>query len=109
MQQWPRERIVGQSLLSQGLMLGFLGASTVVMTGKSDPEVLEALACRGTIALPSDINTRQARVATDCLSVIKNLEAGTQWVYALVVKEILESKKEFEHLSSGHEGRISNK
>ena len=87
----------------------FLELRRWVMTGKSDPELLEALACRGTIALASDINTRQARVASDCLSVIKNLEAGTQWVYALVVKEILESKNEFEHLSFCHEGMISNK
>ena len=47
------------------------------MTGKSDPEMLEALACQEAIALARDINTRRARVASDCLSVIKNLKTGT--------------------------------
>ena len=33
----------------------FLGASVVVMAGITDPEQLEALACRKSMSLPSDL------------------------------------------------------
>jgi hypothetical protein len=45
----------------------FLGASVVVVQGISDPEVLEALACREGLDLASDLLLKKVRVASDCL------------------------------------------
>jgi hypothetical protein len=44
----------------------FLGASTAVYPGKSNPEILEALACREAIALAQDTNVRKVMIASDC-------------------------------------------
>jgi hypothetical protein len=52
----------------QGL---FLGASSITLQGKSNPELLEVLACREAVALASDIDVRVARVASDFLAAVK--------------------------------------
>ena len=51
----------------------FLGASTVVFTGVSDPETLEILACREGLALASDLLISKARVASDCVNAFNSL------------------------------------
>jgi len=43
----------------------YLGASTLVFAGMSDPEILEVLACREDLALANDLLIQQARVASD--------------------------------------------
>ena len=43
----------------------YLGASTLVFAGVSDPEILEVLACREGLALANDLLIQQARVASD--------------------------------------------
>jgi hypothetical protein len=40
----------------------FLGASTMVMAGVNDPEVLEAMACREGMSLADDLYLRQVTV-----------------------------------------------
>jgi len=52
----------------------FLGASTVVFTGVSDPETLEILACREGLALASDLLISKARVASDCVNAVNSLQ-----------------------------------
>jgi len=43
----------------------YLGASTLIFAGVSDPEILEVLACREGLALANDLLIQQARVASD--------------------------------------------
>jgi ribonuclease HI len=87
----------------------FMGASVVVFPGKTEPETLEALACREAVSLAYDIHARSVRVASDCLNVIRSLELGTQGVYAHIAREIKEAKGNFEALVFSHEKRTSNK
>jgi ribonuclease HI len=81
----------------------------VVLPGRTDPEILEALACREGIALACDINAREAHIASDCQMVIRSLEGGSMGVYGHIVREIVESKVGFQKLTFGHERRSSNK
>jgi ribonuclease HI len=66
----------------------FLGASVVVVEEFTDPEVLEAMACREGLSLAADLLLARFRVASDCRNVIKSLE-GEEWgVYGHIVKEV---------------------
>jgi ribonuclease HI len=87
----------------------YMGASAVVFPGKTDPETLEALACREGVALALDIGARRVKIASDCSSVIASLRQGTMGLYAHVVREIKEMEGDFEELSFAHERRRSNK
>jgi hypothetical protein len=86
-----------------------MGASTVFLNGKTEPETLEALACREAVALAWDINARRMYAASDCLTVVRNIKAGTLGVYAQVISEIKMAMEAFDLLSFGHEKRASNK
>jgi ribonuclease HI len=87
----------------------FLGAYAAVYLGKSNPEILEALACREAIALAQDINIRKVMIVSDYLSVVRSLQDGSRGIYAHIIREILDPTSEFEKLSFCHERRISNK
>jgi hypothetical protein len=52
----------------------FLGASVLKIGGINDPAVLEEIACREAMALVEDLYERRVTVATDCLSVVNNME-----------------------------------
>jgi hypothetical protein len=54
----------------------FLGASTVVLLGKTDPVTLETLACREALSLAYGINAHKIRVASDCRSVVQSIQGG---------------------------------
>jgi hypothetical protein len=45
----------------------FLGASAQVIHGMSDPDTLEAIACREALALARDLALNHIHVASDCL------------------------------------------
>lgn len=51
----------------------YLGASTLVFAGMSDPEILEVLAWREGLALANDLLIQQARVASDCLNAVRSI------------------------------------
>jgi ribonuclease HI len=87
----------------------YLGASAIVFPGKSVPETLEALACREGLALARDIHACKVRVASDCKMVIQNLQSRFLGDYAVVVRELQDSRRESEHLSSCHEKMIHNR
>ena len=87
----------------------FLGASAVVFQGCTDPETLEALACREAVALALDLDARRIKVASDCKSVISSLEEGTRGSYAHIVQEIIAARSRLEELVFCHEGRRTNK
>jgi hypothetical protein len=80
----------------------------VVTQGLSDPEVLEALACREGLALASDLLLTKFRVASDCSNVIKSLEGSGYGVYGHIVQEIQARAGEFAMTQFVHEGRTSN-
>jgi ribonuclease HI len=86
----------------------FLGASVVAVQGISDPEVLEALACREGLALTSDLLLTNFRVASDCLNVIKSLESAGWGCYGHIVQEIKARAGDFINAQFVHEGRVSN-
>ena len=52
----------------------FIAASAMVIPNITDPETLEALACLEALALAEDCGIRKMLVASDCLSVIKNIK-----------------------------------
>jgi ribonuclease HI len=87
----------------------YLGTSTMVFPGKTAPETLEALACREGLAQARNIHARKMRVASDSKMVIQNLQSGFLEDYATVVRELQDSKREFEHLSFCHEERSHNR
>jgi ribonuclease HI len=84
----------------------FCGASAVVFPGKTDAETLEALACREALSLAQDINTRQVRVASDCLNVTQSMDQGTMGAYAHVVREFKETARELDNLAMSVRCRI---
>jgi hypothetical protein len=47
----------------------FLGALSVVMDGVTDPETLEAMACREGLTLGEDLLLQGVKLATDCLNL----------------------------------------
>jgi ribonuclease HI len=48
----------------------YLGASVLVMAGQSDPETMEAVACREGLTLASDLGLYSFRVASDCANAV---------------------------------------
>jgi ribonuclease HI len=81
----------------------------VVFPGRTEPDTLEAMACREALALARDIKASRVLIASDCKNVVTSLEEGSREVYAKIVEEIVAAKEEFEDLSFIHEGRRKNK
>lgn len=86
----------------------FLGASVVVAEGVTDAETAEALACREALALAQDLASRKIKIASDCLSVINNLQAGGMSRYSQVIREINATSSGFESCVFVFESRMSN-
>jgi hypothetical protein len=57
----------------------YLGGSAVLITGISNPEVLEALAVREGLSLAHDLLMSKVRLASDCLTMINALKEKN-WV-----------------------------
>lgn len=66
----------------------FLGASGVVFEGVTEAEIAEALACHEGLALASDINTSNIRLASDFLTVVKNIHGDGIGRYGHIIREI---------------------
>ena len=49
---------------------------------------MEAIGCREGLALASDLAVRKIRLATDNISVVRNIKSGSKGVYAHIVEEI---------------------
>ena len=60
----------------------FLGASTVTLSGMSDPETLEVMACREGLALASDL-IEKVRLASDskCSKKLGGRSNAAVWPY----------------------------
>jgi ribonuclease HI len=73
----------------------YLGGSSVTISGKTNPEMLETLACREGMALARDIDTCIIRLASDCLNAVRSINEGTMGDWAHVVCEIDEAGESF--------------
>ncbi|KAM0898703.1 hypothetical protein ACQ4PT_021767 [Festuca glaucescens] len=86
----------------------FLGASSVVLFGITDPETLEAMACREGLSVAADLLIRRFRLATDCSNVVRSV-GGEGWgSYGHVVQEIKARTTSFEKVELVHEKRTAN-
>jgi hypothetical protein len=66
----------------------FLGASSVAMRGVTDPEALEAMACREGLTLAADLLLRRVRVASDCQNGIRSIQGQGRGSYGHIVMEL---------------------
>ena len=88
----------------------FLGASTVVFTGVSDPETLEILACREGLALASDLLISKARVASDCVNAVNSLQGEGMGQYGPLLERSRRPRQIFKRSSSSmKEGSLIRK
>lgn len=86
----------------------FLGASTVTFSGISDPETLEAMACREGLALASDLLLQRIMVASDCINAIRSIQEESMGQYGQITKEIKATSEQFLNVDFIHERRESN-
>jgi hypothetical protein len=86
----------------------FLGASTIVFEGVTDPGCLEALACRESLALAADLGIGDVMVASDCLEVVQGLKGQNLGRFSSILLEIENTARQHGGVSFRHEGRRSN-
>jgi hypothetical protein len=66
----------------------YLGASTIVLRGISDPAVLKTLACRDAVALASDLQATKIKIASNCIEALQSLENSYLGKLSLIAREI---------------------
>jgi hypothetical protein len=86
----------------------FLGPSVLIIQGVTDPESMEALACREGLDLASDLAVRKFSLASDNISVVKNIKSGSKGAYTHIVEEIRARARAFVSAEFVHEDRASN-
>ena len=86
----------------------FQGASVLITQGVTDPESMEAIACREGLALASDLAIRKVRIASDNINVVKNIRGDSKGIYGHIVQEIKARAGSFASSEFVHEGRASN-
>jgi ribonuclease HI len=60
---------------------GFLGASTEVFNGATDPETLEVMACREGLAVAADLLLQHLCIASDCIIAVQSILGPGKGVY----------------------------
>jgi len=78
------------------------------MEGLSDPETMEAMACREGLALASDLLLQNFKMASDCRNVVRSIKESGMGRYGHVVKEISARMESFASAELVQEGRCSN-
>jgi hypothetical protein len=86
----------------------YLGASTMVFSGVSDPEIFEALACREGLALANDLLIRRAKVASDRLNAVRSIQTGGMGTHGHITQEIKATVEDFLKIEFVHERKESN-
>jgi len=66
----------------------FGGTLVVVTEGISDPEIMEAVACRESLALALDLLLQKIRVVYDNIIVVRNIRGKDFGSYGHVIQEI---------------------
>ena len=73
-----------------------------------EPETLEAMACSEALALAEDCGLRKITVASDCLSVIKNIKEMSRCPYMMILQDINVRSRYFNCVRFAYEGRECN-
>uniref|UniRef100_A0A8R7U541 RNase H type-1 domain-containing protein n=1 Tax=Triticum urartu TaxID=4572 RepID=A0A8R7U541_TRIUA len=66
----------------------YLGSSSLVIEGQTDPATLEAIACREALALAEDLLLHDFIISSDCKQVVEDINRGNQGRYGSVITEI---------------------
>jgi hypothetical protein len=66
----------------------FLGASTVVVRGISDPATLKVMDFREALSLALDLQVNKVRIASDCMEIINILEGNYTGKFSSAIHEI---------------------
>ena len=86
----------------------FLGASSVVFRGISEPATLECMAIREALALADDLNVANIQVASDAKVVVQDIQEKNPTEYGAIIHEIIEHTLSFQVCNISHEFRRSN-
>ena len=78
-----------------------------MVEGHTDPEVMEAVACREGLALASNLGLQSFMIASDCANVVRSLLGEGFGRYGPIVREI-NVRRSFMRAEFVHEGRKSN-
>jgi hypothetical protein len=79
-----------------------------MLEGISDPETLEAMACREGLAIATNLLLQRIRLATDCINVVRNIEGDGKGLYGHILQEVNARVLDFQNVQFVHEGRSSN-
>lgn len=80
----------------------------MTFSGISDPETLEAMACREGLALASDLLLQRIMVASDCINAIRSIQEESMGQYGQITKEIRATSEQFLNVDFIHESQESN-
>lgn len=86
----------------------FPGASTRVICGLSDAEIVEAIACKEGLALASDIMVQHFKLASDNVNAIRGIKEDGMAAHGHIIREIQARAAYFETSIFVHENRRSN-
>jgi len=86
----------------------FQGASALVVTGVSSPEIAETLAGREGLVLARDLGMQRITIASDCVNVVCSIQGSGMGLYGHIVREIKAEMTSFTKANFVHEGRNSN-
>jgi ribonuclease HI len=86
----------------------YLGASVLVEVWQSDPEAMEAMACREGLALASDLGLHSFRVVSDCANAVRSLLGEGFDSFGPIVREINVRRRNFTRADFVFKGRKSN-
>ena len=87
----------------------FQGASVLITQGVTDPESMEAIACREGLVLASDVTFKKVKIASDNISVVKSIRGDDDKdIYGHVIQEIKAREGSFVSSEFVHEGRACN-
>lgn len=87
----------------------YWGSSAVVFRGVSDPIILESHAYREGLALAEDdLYIQRMMVASDCQSVMNDINQGTGGHHSAIIHEITDRRDSFTLRNFVHERRNHN-
>ena len=86
----------------------FQGASALVVTGVSSPEIAEALAGREGLALARDLGMQRITIASACVNVARSIQGPGMGLYGHIVREIKAEMTSFTKANFVYEGWNSN-
>lgn len=89
----------------QGL---YLGSSTVVFQGVTDPLNMETYAKRESLSQAEDLGIQRVVVASDRQGVVNDINQGTGGPHSAIIHEIIDRRASFQLFSFVHEHRNFN-